>query len=239
MLSKSRFVAGTQCHRLLWWKVHDPSAVELQPDRVLQDRFDQGAQVGALARDRFQDGVLIDLPHRAYAERLEATQRAMEGGAPAIFEASFVAHDTFVAVDVLAREAGDSWRLIEVKSASSLKDEHLNDAAVQLYVLGLNGLTVPAVEVMHLNKEFRHPDQSDLLARAEGTGDVEPLLAGIPEEIDAQLAMLEAPTPPDVAVGPHCYEPRDCPFLDRCWPQEPDHIRHLYNVGPKKCHEIG
>jgi hypothetical protein len=42
-LSKSRFVAGTQCHKLLWWKVHEPGAVELQPDKVLQDRFDQGA----------------------------------------------------------------------------------------------------------------------------------------------------------------------------------------------------
>src|SRR5438270_12720440 len=59
-LSKSRFVAGKQCHRLLWWKVHEPLAVELQPDKVLQDRFDQGAQVGALARERFPGGVLIE-----------------------------------------------------------------------------------------------------------------------------------------------------------------------------------
>src|SRR5207302_5052383 len=59
-LSKSRFVAGKQCHRLLWWKVHEPMAMELQPDKVLQDRFDQGAQVGALARERFPGGVLIE-----------------------------------------------------------------------------------------------------------------------------------------------------------------------------------
>src|SRR5947199_6343148 len=91
-LSKSRFVAGKQCHRLLWWKVHEPLAVELQPDKVLQDRFDQGAQVGGLARQRFPGGVLIDLPHHAVAERLEATTRAMDdgGGALAIFAASFV-----------------------------------------------------------------------------------------------------------------------------------------------------
>src|SRR5207253_672740 len=99
-LSKSRFVAGTQCHRLLWWKVHDPTAVELQPDKVLQDRFDQGAQVGALARERFPGGVLIDLPHTDFAGRAELTKTAMDGGAPAIFEASFMAKDTFVAVDV-------------------------------------------------------------------------------------------------------------------------------------------
>ncbi|HXO84954.1 MAG TPA: hypothetical protein VN803_05445, partial [Gemmatimonadales bacterium] len=87
-LSKSRYTAGTQCHKLLWWKVHEPNAVELQPDKVLQDRFDQGRQVGELARARFPGGVLIDLPHTAAAERVALTQKLIEGGAPAIFEAT-------------------------------------------------------------------------------------------------------------------------------------------------------
>ncbi len=26
-LSKSRFVAGCQCHKLLWWRVHEPNSV--------------------------------------------------------------------------------------------------------------------------------------------------------------------------------------------------------------------
>ncbi len=133
-LSKSRFVAGSQCHKLLWLRVHEPDAEELQPDKVLQDRFDQGAMVGALARERFPGGVLINLPHYAVDERLAATRQALESGAPAIFEATFVADDTFVAVDVLERVPG-GWRLIEVKSSSSQKDEHVTDAAIQLYVL--------------------------------------------------------------------------------------------------------
>src|SRR3954466_16242901 len=52
-LTKSLFTAGQQCPKLLWWKVHEPGALELQPDKVLQDRFDQGAQVGALAQAFF------------------------------------------------------------------------------------------------------------------------------------------------------------------------------------------
>src|SRR6266849_2586671 len=122
-LSKSRFVAGTQCHKLLWWRVHDPGAVELQPDKVLQDRFDQGRQVEGIARGHFPGGVLIDLPHDAVQRRLDETRSALQAGASAIFEAGFIADDTFVAADVLQREA-DAFRLIEVKSSSSLKDEH-------------------------------------------------------------------------------------------------------------------
>ena len=41
-LSKSRFTSGLQCHKKLWWEVHEPGAVELQPNKVLQDLFDQG-----------------------------------------------------------------------------------------------------------------------------------------------------------------------------------------------------
>ena len=59
-LSKSRFVAGWQCHKLLWWTVHEPGADELKPDKVLQDRFDQGTHVGRIARDRFP-GAVFDL----------------------------------------------------------------------------------------------------------------------------------------------------------------------------------
>src|ERR1051326_1561187 len=49
-LSKSRFVAGWQCPKLLWWTVHEPQAKELQPGIVLQDLFDQGHIVGERAR---------------------------------------------------------------------------------------------------------------------------------------------------------------------------------------------
>lgn len=31
-LSKSRVMAGLQCHKLLWWMVHEPTAPELEWD---------------------------------------------------------------------------------------------------------------------------------------------------------------------------------------------------------------
>ena len=37
------------------------SVKDLTTGKVLEDRFDQGRQVGAIARDRFAGGVLIDL----------------------------------------------------------------------------------------------------------------------------------------------------------------------------------
>src|SRR2546430_3420195 len=129
-LSKSRFVTGCQCHKLLWWTVHEPDAVELQPDKVLQDLFDQGGQVGEVARTRYPGGVLIDLPHHAGAERVAATRQALEAGAPAIFEATFIADNTFVAIDVLEKQ-DDGYRVTEVKSSTSQTDAHIPDVAAQ------------------------------------------------------------------------------------------------------------
>lgn len=231
-LSKSRFVAGCQCHKLLWWKVHDSTAIELQPDKVLKDRFDQGRQVGELARTRYPGGVLIDLPYDAGAERVAATKAALEQGAPAVFEATFVADNTYVAIDVLEK-VGDGYRVTEVKSSTSQKDEHIPDVAIQARVAAACGVHVSAAEVLHLNKEFRHPGTGDLFANTDVTAQVATYVATVPEEAARQQRMLAGPVP-DVPVGLHCFEPHECPFMARCWPDTPDHIRHLAGVGPKK-----
>jgi len=35
-LSKSRAMAGLQCHKLLWWMAHEPAAPELEVDDARQ-----------------------------------------------------------------------------------------------------------------------------------------------------------------------------------------------------------
>ena len=231
-LSKSRFVTGCQCHRLLWWTVHEPDAKEIQPDKVLQDLFDQGRQVGELARQRYGSGVLIDLPHTAYDARVAATRKAMADGAPAIFEASFVAQGTFVAIDVL-EQAGDGYTITEVKSSSSQKREHIPDVAVQACVAAASGVQVRGAQVMHLNRECRYPDLRNLLVTTDVAAQVAEYAPEVMPEIERQQEMLAGPLP-EVAIGGHCFEPRECPFLARCWPNVPEHISQLYSVGPKR-----
>src|SRR2546422_440477 len=231
-LSKSRFTSGLQCHKKLWWEVHEPDAIELQPDKVLQDLFDQGRQVGELARTRYPGGVLIDLPHDARVERVAATRALLDAGAPAVFEATFIADNTYVAVDVLEKQR-DGYHLTEVKSSSSLKEEHIPDVAIQARVAAACDVRITAAAVLHLNKEFRHPASGDLFVRTDVTAPVVEFLPSVPDEIDRQREMLTGPLPA-VPVGLHCFEPHKCPFMGRCWPDTPDHIRHLAGVGPKR-----
>jgi len=135
-------------------------------------------------------------------------------------------------IDVLAKQ-GDGYRLTEVKSSTSQKDEHIPDVAVQARIAAACGVNITAAEVMYLNKEFRSPDVGDLFARTDVTAPVATFVATVPKEITRQREMLAGPLP-DVAIGAHCFEPRDCPFIGRCWPHGADHIGHLAGVGPKK-----
>ncbi len=220
-LSKSRFIYGMQCHKQLWWRVHEPDAQELEPDISRQAIFDQGERVGVLAREYVPGGVLIDRPYDDYEGRLADTQAAIDAGVQVIYEASLVADSVFVAVDILVREPL-GWRVIEVKSATKLKEQYLSDVAVQVHTVRRAGLAVTAAEVMVLNRACTYPDLSNLFVRYAVTAAVEERIAVIPMQVDLQLAMLAGPQP-EVSIGPHCGSPYACPFMARCWPPVPEH----------------
>jgi hypothetical protein len=231
-LSKSRFTAGLQCHRQLWWRVHEPDASELVPDARTQAIFDQGTNVGELARTYVPGGTLIDFPYDQIQNKVEATAVALATKTRVIYEASFFADRVFVAVDILER-LRDGFGLIEVKSSTSAKPEHLPDAAIQAHVLGRADLDLRRVEIMHLNRACTFPDLSDLFARTDVTREVAALLPDVPAQAQEQLRMLERPLP-TVAIGPHCTAPYECPFRSRCWADLPEHhVSTLYRIGKK------
>ncbi len=220
-------MAGLQCHKLLWWMVHEPTAPELEFDGRVSATMDQGARVGELARTYVPGGLLIDLPYNAYSERLAATEEALRRGSSVIYEAAFRADNVFVSVDILELR-GTRARLVEVKSTTSVKEHHLFDVAIQTHVLRRGGLDVARMEIMHLNRQCAYPDLSNLFVRQDVTEAVEGILAKIPGEIAAQATMLTGELP-SVAVGDHCLAPWECPFVERCWPERPPHhVSTLY-----------
>ena len=103
-LTKSKFLTGLRCLKMLWWQTHEPNAPELAINPATQQLFDHGALVGDSAREQFPGGVLIDHAPWRYAERCGATRAALAAGSSAIFEASFLDQGVFVSVDVLERD---------------------------------------------------------------------------------------------------------------------------------------
>ena len=226
-LSKSRFIAGLQCHKLLWWKVHEPGAPELVTSPDLQARFEAGKRVGEAARAYVPGGELIGFRYYEVDRKIAATQTALGGATPALYEAALATDDAYAVVDILERRAR-GFGLIEVKSTTDVKPEHIPDVGVQTYILRHSGIAVERAEVMHLNRECRYPDLSNLFVRRDVTPLVEGFLPAVPGAIAAQVGALAGPLP-DVLIGDHCFEPHECPFMKRCWPEWPaDHVSTLY-----------
>ena len=231
-LSKTKFSQGRQCHKQLWWRVHDKAAAELTVDEGTQALFDQAHEVGRAARAHVPGGVLIDRKPWEHAESVAATRAALDGGARIVYEAGFLADGVFVAADMLLKDPA-GFTLVEVKMGLSVKPEHYADAAIQTYVARRSGMDVRRVEIMHLCRDCVFPDLSNLFVREDVTEHVEKLLPSIPDEIAAQLAMLDLGLP-EVAPGDHCKKPRECLFWDRCWPPVPvNHVSTLYGIGKK------
>lgn len=231
-LSKSRYLIGLQCSKRLWWTVNEPDAPELavETNTVALDR---GRQLGELARAHVPGGVLIDMPPWEIDSRVAATAKALSDGASVIYEASFRAGGGFASVDILERK-GRGFVLTEAKSTLGVKAEHLPDVALQWHVLSAAGLDVKQVEVMHLNRECRHPDLSHLFVRERVTADVLPLLPEVPAKL-AELHQALAGSVPEVEPGPHCDDPYPCPFRGRCWPEQPaHHVSTIYRIRAKK-----
>lgn len=219
-LTKTKFSQGRQCHKQLWWRTHEKSAPELAIDSATQALFDRANEIGRMAREYIPGGKLINFPPWEYAESVAATRAALASGVPVIYEATFLADNVFVAADILVN-GSDGFTLIEVKMGFSVKPEHYADAAIQVYVARRSGLDVRRVEIMHLCREGVFPNLANLFTRVDVTAKVEELLGPIPQEIAAQLAMLDGGLP-TLDPGDHCSRPRRCSFWDRCWPPGTD-----------------
>jgi len=216
-LSKSDYLAGLQCPRLLWWRVHEPDAEEFVPDVALRARLEQGHQVTARARESFPGGVLVS--GNTLPTRIAATGAAIKSGARTLFEAAFEANGAAIVADILDRRNG-AWTLVEVKSSTKIKPEHLPDVAVQLYVVRAAGVRIDRAELMFLNRDCRSPDLSDLFVRENVTGRATQRLWSVESELKELRSVLAGPLPAAEA-GRRCSEPHVCPFTCRCCAEQP------------------
>ena len=114
---------------------------------------------------------------------------------------------------------GDAWNLVELKSATKAKPEHVTDAAIQTYVVGGTGLTVGKSFVGRLDKTYVYPggdyDLDALFALDDVTDAVRDYLPAIPAKIADRKGMLGGPCPPD-RIGKQCTSPSACGFFGHC-----------------------
>lgn len=224
VISKSKYISGLQCHKLLW---HLYNAKDLIPetDEATQAIFDQGHEVGKLAQQVFPGGIDIQKENFNYKESIEDTKKVLDKRKP-IYEAAFATDKAYARVDILNPVGKNEWDIIEVKSTTEVKDVHRNDLALQRYVLEKCGLKIRNTVLMHINNEYMRKGKINpekLFTLSDETKAVKGILKKVEPELDKMLKAIAQKKSPEVKIGGHCSDPYDCPLAEMCWGFLPKH----------------
>jgi len=241
-ISKSKFIAGCQCAKRLYFQVHAPEFAA-KPGAADQAIMEQGREVGLLARQLFPAGV--EVSSESTLDQAIRTTRELVANreVPAIFEGVFEHDGVLVRVDVLHRRGDGRLRLIEVKSSASLKEEHLDDVAIQYRVLSRCGLDVGSCCLAHVNRSYVFSggdvDPWRFFRIRNVTRQVARLQPKLTFQLRSQFTVLSMPKAPDLPPGPHCTDPVTCEFLDLCNPPRPDnHVGYLPRIHASAVNEL-
>ncbi len=225
LLSKSRFTAGLQCPGRLYRLCYQREfATPL--DAAQQARLETGTRVGEIARALRPDGVLVAEPAPRHEEAVAQTRSLLAAGkSNAIYEAAFTEGGVRVRADILSRSGGE-WEMIEVKSSTSVKQEHVPDAAIQLVTLEQAGVTVDRVSVARINSDYVYPGgpyvARELLIAEDVTAKTRAYAGQIPEQLAFMWEVLAAEEPPELEIESYCKKPYLCEFYDHCRQREPE-----------------
>ena len=125
LLSKTKYLTGLQCPRLIWVQINEPEQIP-ETDPVTQYIVDQAHLVGELAKRLLPDG--IDISTEDFMGNISNTIDLLKDREP-LFEAGILTGNLYSRVDILCPTGDDEWDIVEVKSSTSVKDVHINDVA--------------------------------------------------------------------------------------------------------------
>ena len=240
-LSKSRFLSGLQCHKRVYLEIHRPE-LATPPDSSTQAILAMGTEIGLLARRRFPGGVLATVGFRQREAAIARTAALLQDpNVPAIFEGAFEHEGVVVRVDILERVLDETgrplgWRLIEVKSSTRVKDIHLDDVAIQSYVLLGSGITLARTCLMHIDTAYVYQGGQVDLQALFAIEDVSEIVASrrgqVPERLAGMRSALIESQPPAIDPDGRCHSPYECPFWAHCTKDKP--ARWIYYLPGSK-----
>lgn len=217
-ISKSKYLNGLQCKKLLWYIYHEPEEIP-PPDEATQAIFDHGHLVGDYAKKLFPDGVEVD--HTGtFDAGLKSTRELISKRVP-IFEAALTYKQCYARADILEPVEEDEWNLIEVKSSTEPKDVNYHDIGFQYYLYTGAGLKINKCYLMCVDNTYVRKGEIEpgkLLKKVDVTEAIKTIYS---KTIEANVAeMLDAITADifiEPGIGPHCSTPYPCPLTDKCW----------------------
>ena len=232
MLTKSDIAAFRQCPRRLWLEKHAP------------DKADPG---NATTWRRARDGAIVGEKARELLGP-QVVWQAADPDRPAV-EVPLMRDGLYARADALIPESG-AYVLQETKAGTfplkkdkltpdKPEDHHLDDLAIQIWVMARNDLPMARAELNLLNSQWRYPGHGDyqgLFRQLVMDHSIQDRVAQVPQWLAAAQQVI-AGAMPVVTTGKQCDKPYACPFFSHCSaldPQGPEHPIELLPGGAGK-----
>ena len=244
MLSKSDLQSFLQCPRKLWLEHNRPELIS-RDNPILYRRATDGNIVGGKAREQIGPGYLwpqSDKDKSVSAERAK-TLLSHSPQTPAV-EVPMAHGGLYTRADALIPE-GHQYVLQETKaSAFPLKtnritpadpeEHHLDDVAIQAWVMEKSGIPLGRVELNLLNNQWRYPgagNYAGLFRQLDVTSDVQVRKNNVPMWLKAAQEVLAGEMPKAV-TGKQCSAPYECAYKVYCEKLDPPGPEHPIELLP-------
>lgn len=238
-LSKSQYIRALQCHKSIWLYKNMPELRDT-PDAAQESLFNSGYVVGDYAKKLFDGGVEIEFDSANFDAMIAQTKELIASNAPVIYEATFKEKNIFAMADILVKKENNLYDIYEVKASTSVKDYHINDAAIQYYTLS-NAINIDRVYIIHINNGYAKNgeiDVKELFKIEDITEEVLNRQAFIEPNLEAIESVLNGEMP-NIDIGAHCSSPYSCDFSGHCWKHIPKQsVFNLYWMNGSKKFEL-
>ena len=212
-LTKTSFMRGMQCPKMLWLDKHKPSLKVIPPE--IQARLDAGNDFGDLAMGMFgpYEEMTVYRPGTAIPDKkamLAKTQDAMERGVEVICEAAFSNYNNYCAVDIL-RKTETGYDFYEVKNSPALSDQFIKDAGFQYYILTRCKVKVGRVFIV-----IHGPDEENPFVPVDVTAQAKGYYNWVNDHIWDLNRRQKEPDEIVAEPGEQCLNPYECWYYGYC-----------------------
>ena len=216
-LTKTNFMRGMQCPKMLWLDKHKPKLKIIPPE--VQARLDAGNEFGDRVMAMFgeYEEMTVYRPGTTIPDKksmIRNTEDALNRGVSVICEAAFSNYNNYCAVDIL-RRTDTGYDIYKVKNSLEISEQLIRDVAFQYFVVSRCGIKIGRIFIV-----LNSGDDENPFLPVEVTDQVKGLYPWINDHIwDLNRVQKEAEEL-RIEPGEQCTNPYECWYYEYCHDKE-------------------
>ena len=228
ILTKSKYIHGLRCNRLLWESVQSPLPKHEQESKrifikeYIEKYIHQKYKLNMINLNDF---------NLNREEKIEKTKKLIKTE-KILFGASFEIDNLFAKTDLIVN-LNNQWNLYKITTSNtSEKSYYINDLAFQKYILKKTNIEINKSFLIYINKDYKKNNEEKLIITKEVTENVN-LINDIEEKTKQYLKIINSKEKPQKNISKRCNKGKvsldldKCLLKEKCWDIDNNNIFQL------------